>query len=103
MTNFLEKILNILNNNKLSKFLIKISPFPNDKTLHMFYGFVIFLLFLSITNIYIAYIGIVIIATLKEVYDYFNKEHHTPDLQDIFYTISLPSFYVLSIIIYIII
>jgi len=85
----IEKILQFLNNNFIASKLKQISPLPNDKTLHYLYGTLIYLL-IAIYNPIIAIISILLIAVGKEVYDYFMKDKHTPDIWDIVYTVIVP-------------
>jgi len=75
---------------KLFKILNKV---PKDKLLHNTYGTLIFLaLSVFMSNIYA--LGIVaLIAGLKEVYDYKNKDKHTPDVWDFVATIFFSSLF----------
>jgi hypothetical protein len=86
----MEKILKLLNENKLAKFLIKISPLPDDKTLHAFYGTVIYLVSLFFVPSLYALAIVSTAAILKEMYDEFNKDNHTPDVMDIIATVFIP-------------
>jgi len=83
---------------------------PKDKLLHSFFGNIIYIVSLSsmllvglfiqipmITMFAIAFLLTLIIATCKEVYDYFNKDKHTPDYMDIAYTVHIP--FIITIIV----
>jgi len=84
----------------MEKILKRLNEFiPNDKLLHAYYGDVLytislivltlvsFFITMSMATIFIlATVIVVLVATSKEVYDYFNKSKHTPDILDIIYT-----------------
>ena len=72
---------------------------PDDKLKHFFYGtlvfyFTYFVLLLILPNNNEAVIYSIIIANIiaigKEVYDYFHRSIHTPDIMDYVFT-SIPS------------
>ena len=61
-----------------------------DKLLHMIAGVLILCFGLVIGLGYLfAFVLVVVVAAAKEVYDYFNKDKHTPDILDFVATISL--------------
>jgi len=110
----IEHILFILNNNiivinyrKVLFFIINKVVNKNfntkiilqeDKITHSFYGTIIFLILLLFFNNIISLIIIYFIATSKEIYDYFNK-NHTCDIYDFLYTIIIPT--IIDVIYYI--
>ncbi len=60
---------------------------PHDKALHAFYGLLVY----NIVSLYDPIWAICVVAAQavgKEVYDYFNKEKHTPDVMDIVWTLA---------------
>ena len=76
---------------------------PQDKLLHAFYGNVLYVtslllllligLFIQLTLIVmlsVSFLVVLLVAVSKEVYDFFNKDKHTPDYMDIVYTVSIP-------------
>ena len=80
----MEKVFKVLNS------------IPNDKLLHNTYGTLIFLaLSVFMSNIYALGI-VVLIAGSKEVYDYKNKDKHTPDIWDFFATIFFSSLFAIK-------
>jgi len=76
----------------LEKLLSKLGKIPHDKALHALGGIIIYsTLIMFIPNL-IALIVVLVIATLKEVYDYYNPDKHTADLNDIIATILIPTY-----------
>lgn len=61
---------------------------PQDKCLHIIVGVMIF----AITNLLlgsaVAMAVVTVVAAAKEVYDYFNKDKHTPDVFDFLATVA---------------
>ena len=66
--------------------LSKINSIPADKVMHFSSGVVLFAV-TQWVSIYLAISIVVISAISKELYDYTNKENHTPDVWDAFATI----------------
>lgn len=71
----------------VEKALKKLSSIPHDKALHMLYGVVIFAILVVLMTPLLAFVVSALIAILKEVYDYNNKENHSPDYWDAVATI----------------
>lgn len=60
---------------------------PHDKALHLIGGTIIFAAINIILGPIIGVLASIIAAFGKEVYDYFHKENHTPDIKDAIFTI----------------
>ena len=69
----------------LEKLFMSIGKLPYDKALHMLVGVVVFAVVYLIVGWY-ALLGVVVVATAKEVYDYFTP-NHTVDWKDAMATI----------------
>tara|TARA_Y100000389_G_C17341930_1_gene453828 strand:- start:401 stop:652 length:252 start_codon:yes stop_codon:yes gene_type:complete len=66
---------------------MKLPIIPQDKANHTLYGIAIFFLTALITNIWIGLVASTLFGVIKEIYDYFNKEHHSSDIWDLIATI----------------
>lgn len=62
-------------------FLTTIPLIPQDKKDHFVAGLFCYL-FVSFFSISLALICTVIMAVGKEIYDYYHKENHTPEIMD---------------------
>lgn len=54
---------------------------PYDKALHLIGGVLLYAAF-HFVNVEAGLLAVVVAAVGKEVYDYFHKENHTPDVWD---------------------
>jgi len=70
---------------------------PKDKLGHALAGLIIFNFALLFVNVVTSLILVAIVASGKEVYDYFHKNKHTPDFLDFIATIVLPCSFALLI------
>lgn len=59
-----------------------------DKLLHFTVGTVIMTLTIVLQSILLSVIVLLAVSFGKEAYDYFNKDSHTPELNDALYTIA---------------
>jgi hypothetical protein len=75
MENIIAKI-----NAFLSQFCI-VCKVPCDKQMHFICGFIIAAVLTPFIGFY-AVVVVAIIALLKEIYDYFHQDKHTPDVWD---------------------
>lgn len=66
---------------------MKLPMLKQDKANHLIYGLLIFSTIYPIFGLLIASIICSLFAFGKEVYDYMNKDKHTPDLKDALITI----------------
>jgi len=71
---------------------------PKDKLGHSLAGLIIFNFALLFVSVWISLILVMLVAAGKEVYDYFHRNKHTPDVYDFLATISMPL--VFTILIY---
>ena len=86
----------------MEKLLKKLSSLHKDKLGHFFVGFFVFVasLFFSslfardiLAAVFYAICITTFTAVAKEIYDYFNRDKHTPEVADILYTV-LPSVFI---------
>ena len=79
----------------MKKIINYISKIQKDKLLHFIAGSFVAQITIGLISLiwHLSYGGCIIgffcgaiIAALKEIYDYFNKEKHTPELKDFIYT-----------------
>lgn len=61
---------------------MKLPMLKQDKANHLIYGLLIFSIFHTLFGLLIASITCSVFAFGKEVYDYMNKDKHTPDIYD---------------------
>jgi len=66
---------------------MKLPIIKQDKANHLIYGLIIFSLIHSFFGLLIASIVCSVFAFGKELYDYMNKDKHTPDIKDALVTI----------------
>lgn len=67
--------------------LSKLNAIPADKYAHYATGVALFAVALPSLGSMVAMALVVIVAFAKEIYDYLNKEFHTPDIWDAVATI----------------
>ena len=76
-------------------FLMKI---PHDKMGHAIAGVLVFLLALLLgATIWIGMGVVLVVAVAKEIYDYFHRDRHTPDVWDAVATVSLAGLVTITI------
>ncbi len=88
--------------NKINDMLIIASC---DKFIHFFYGLILTLIIYPISGFYLGPMEailstisfILLIAIIKEVMDGIDREYHTPEISDVFFTV-LPSMLVFIIV-----
>lgn len=67
---------------------MKLPIIPQDKANHFIYGSVIFsIVFLLNGSTLSAFVSVLVIAFMKELYDALHIETNTPDLMDVLFTI----------------
>ena len=66
---------------------MKLPMLPHDKANHFIYGLIIFGIFKIIFTPLIGIVVCSIFGISKEIYDYFNRDRHTPDFYDALITI----------------
>ena len=60
---------------------------PYDKALHYLYGSVLFAMLYHVFGVGNSLLGVVMIASGKEIYDYMHRDSHTPDFWDFAVTV----------------
>ena len=71
---------------------------PKDKLGHALAGLIIFNFALLFVGVGTSLILVLVVAAGKEIYDYFNRDKHTPDFLDFIATVSMP--FLFSLLIY---
>ena len=70
----------------IEQILKKLNSIPADKVAHFASGVILFAAF-SWINQYLAFWVVVVAGLVKEIYDSFHRDHHTPDPYDTMATV----------------
>ena len=65
-----------------------LAKLPYDKALHYVYGSLLFALTVHALGAALSLMFVAVVAAVKEVYDWFHRDTHTPDLWDFVATVA---------------